>query len=101
MCEFFHIPFQSGDNDVLREMKYEPDQELLLLDAMVFFKPVTEHACLTGGLNGALTSCKFESRLLLAIPDPSCTIQNGKSLHRHQNWSVRVCCYRETVNALL
>ncbi|KAK9841311.1 hypothetical protein WJX74_003675 [Apatococcus lobatus] len=21
MCEFFHIPFQSGDNDVLREMK--------------------------------------------------------------------------------
>jgi hypothetical protein len=21
MCEFFHIPFQSGDNDILREMK--------------------------------------------------------------------------------
>lgn len=21
LCEFFHIPFQSGDNDILREMK--------------------------------------------------------------------------------
>ncbi len=21
MCEFFHIPFQSGDNDILRQMK--------------------------------------------------------------------------------
>ena len=21
MCEFFHVPFQSGDNDILREMK--------------------------------------------------------------------------------
>lgn len=24
LCEFFHIPFQSGDNDVLREMKVRP-----------------------------------------------------------------------------
>lgn len=22
LCEFFHIPFQSGDNDILREMKW-------------------------------------------------------------------------------
>ena len=21
MCEFFHIPFQSGDDDILREMR--------------------------------------------------------------------------------
>ena len=21
MCEFFHVPFQSGDNDILRQMK--------------------------------------------------------------------------------
>lgn len=21
LCEFFHIPFQSGDNDILRDMK--------------------------------------------------------------------------------
>ena len=21
LCEFFHIPFQSGDNDILREMR--------------------------------------------------------------------------------
>ena len=25
MCEFFHVPFQSGDNDVLREMKCADD----------------------------------------------------------------------------
>ena len=22
LCEFFHIPFQSGDNDILREMRW-------------------------------------------------------------------------------
>ena len=25
MCEFFHVPFQSGDNDILREMKCADD----------------------------------------------------------------------------
>ena len=24
LCEFFHIPFQSGDNDILRAMKCAP-----------------------------------------------------------------------------
>ena len=24
MCEFFHVPFQSGDNDILRQMKCVP-----------------------------------------------------------------------------
>jgi hypothetical protein len=24
LCEFFHIPFQAGDNDILRAMKWGP-----------------------------------------------------------------------------
>ena len=23
MCEFFHIPFQSGDDDILRDMRWD------------------------------------------------------------------------------
>ena len=36
MCEFFHIPFQSGDNDILRQMKYGAS----LLACNVFHKHI-------------------------------------------------------------
>ena len=29
LCEFFHIPFQSGDNDILREMRCAPRHGLI------------------------------------------------------------------------
>ena len=43
MCEFFHIPFQSGDNDILRQMKCGAC--LLACDA--FYKHTVFQLCLS------------------------------------------------------
>eukprot|EP00466_Bigelowiella_natans_P000171 jgi/Bigna1/56990/fgenesh1_pm.1_\ len=41
MCEFFHIPFQSGDNDILREMKrgYTHQRYRTIIDTIRHFMP--------------------------------------------------------------
>ena len=54
LCEFFHIPFQSGDNDILREMRWPPcpsvteilNQDSLIavvLQGMPTWRPVLVH----------------------------------------------------------
>jgi len=41
MCEFYHIPFQSGDNDVLREMKrgYTHERYRAIIDNIRRYMP--------------------------------------------------------------
>ncbi len=41
LCEFFHIPFQSGDNDVLREMKrgYTHERYRAIIDNIRRYMP--------------------------------------------------------------
>ncbi|GFH12304.1 uncharacterized protein HaLaN_07961 [Haematococcus lacustris] len=41
LCEFFHIPFQSGDNDILREMKrgYSHERYRAIIDNIRRYMP--------------------------------------------------------------
>ena len=41
LCEFFHIPFQSGDNDILREMKrgYTHERYRAIIDNIRRYMP--------------------------------------------------------------
>ena len=41
MCEYFHIPFQSGDNDILREMKrgYTHERYRAIIDNIRRYMP--------------------------------------------------------------
>jgi tRNA-2-methylthio-N6-dimethylallyladenosine synthase len=41
LCEFFHIPFQSGDDDILREMKrgYTAERYRAIIDNIRRYMP--------------------------------------------------------------
>ncbi len=48
LCEFFHIPFQSGDNDILRDMKWVQQDSLSIDTKLRVRSSIDTKVCIRG-----------------------------------------------------